>query len=1166
VAAPPSSNSDDILGESLFSLIDELDLGDCQTAVAAMQPPPPARVPKYTTDIDLTPAALSELDWSAAAGYYSRPRYFPGYHGDLEREHGGDKGHLFRNETLYHKHAFTESTDELIQYLAQAHRDGHTLHECLRGLRLMRPYLDLDATQAKIDKTLYTREEIAAAIVEAFVEETATMLPPSRVGDRVSYVKKHLRVTNSSGPDKLSLHVLCMGCRVPDYWHVKCLLNRVIDRLPSEMHKFVDFTHVSAFCEMRFLGCAKDGRVKRPTRHAINAGGLDPGDYLVQPHDDDPRAGILVWMPEAPPRPALREAASGEPGDGLISQVAAAARKLMPGLSFSDINGQYINFDRASGSWCAICDREHVNDDGKPNVDRPYAMQLDNGSWIFKCRRGDGYLPLDIEQEESAGVGSGSDTDEREPEKMAVPHKAKRKWSDTLEAMLAPRAKSPACLTASQTYSEPKMRAYPRDRRVIAVSAPCATGKSGAGRELIGEYPKHAVVAIAFRRTFAAELCSRGSALGFVDYRDIKGDISLERTPRVVCQYESLCRISLNSLPRQLILVCDEWNSILTQMEANKLGRDRGMCGLVLQMLASQATLVLALDAYLYDATVALLARFTGDSPFVIRNDASIHEGKPVRISPSFEATICEMIERAQAMENAYGTPAFASLGSRFMAAFESVELMLSVEVRLRRVAPRLAIKAYCGETDENVKKRDFTDVHTAWGDVDIILYTCTMEAGNSYERERFDMQFGLFDGKTLLYRSAIQMICRNRCAKEYVIALQYVAPEGPCLLTPEAVRKWACDVDSKLRGQTPGWLQNQLYVDSGQIQLPDTLRVAVWLHNVAERNRSRKHFHKLFLGYLRSWGFWLRIDERALGRMREEPGSVRAERRALEDAKAECKIHRAAALAASPVLDPLALDNLRDKDLKTEEDKAALAAAELRRAYRLGDAPLTSEQVALLSEPGLRRAFENLSFLRGAGGDHASASLTLAALAACSSADNLRTASGGHSVPAARAVAIEAELSSYDGKKARALLAHSVLELLGLVGFGGGISDAYQLPQRELEMLVKQNSRELTERRSGAAKIYGVTTLKPGKEIDTPKAALLFVNAILKATFAMHIQRSRARVGGSRQYSYSLCASAGLQAAGRAGARLPEWDASAEVQPHEPYTLEDVYATLGDA
>ena len=54
---------------------------------------------------------------------------------------------------------------------------------------------------------------------------------------------------------------------------------------------------------------------------------------------------------------------------------------------------------------------------------------------------------------------------------------------------------------------------------------------------------------------------------------------------------------------------------------------------------------------------------------------------------------------------------------------------------------------------------KDFTDVNTAWADIDILIYTETLPAGCSFMQPQFKQVFGYFHSKLVDYMTAHQML-----------------------------------------------------------------------------------------------------------------------------------------------------------------------------------------------------------------------------------------------------------------------------------------------------------------------------------------------------------------------------------------------------------------------
>jgi len=92
--------------------------------------------------------------------------------------------------------------------------------------------------------------------------------------------------------------------------------------------------------------------------------------------------------------------------------------------------------------------------------------------------------------------------------------------------------------------------------------------------------------------------------------------------------------------------------------------------------------------------------------------------------------------------------------------------------------ASKLSFKAsaYYGDMDGKQRKKDFLDINTAWGELDCLAYTNTVEAGISFEKtDHFDAVIGITNIATPVNVEAfIQMMFRIRDCKKRILSLYY--------------------------------------------------------------------------------------------------------------------------------------------------------------------------------------------------------------------------------------------------------------------------------------------------------------------------------------------------------------------------------------------------------
>jgi hypothetical protein len=124
------------------------------------------------------------------------------------------------------------------------------------------------------------------------------------------------------------------------------------------------------------------------------------------------------------------------------------------------------------------------------------------------------------------------------------------------------------------------MKSYPLDKSSIIVQAGMGVGKSKEEavylKSLAEQYGEEnmIVVKLSHRKAFTAQEVKRltqDTELPFVSHDDVAGhQINLVTNRYTVIQYEGLHKLLLEwgLHGRKLVLLCDEWNSIMRQMES----------------------------------------------------------------------------------------------------------------------------------------------------------------------------------------------------------------------------------------------------------------------------------------------------------------------------------------------------------------------------------------------------------------------------------------------------------------------------------------------------------------------------------------------------------------------------------------------------------------------
>lgn len=326
----------------------------------------------------------------------------------------------------------------------------------------------------------------------------------------------------------------------------------------------------------------------------------------------------------------------------------------------------------------------------------------------------------------------------------------------------------PQCIT----YDERFMKPYPTDTDLY-IKANMNSGKTYQLVEYLTNYidsmkdeadhetglcPVATVCMVSFRRTFTTDNMRRFKGLGITSYREITGEINPLDNPVVIVQVESLGRIR----GKYDIVVIDEAESVADQFFSDTMRDGRGASG-AFTMLLESANIVVVLDANLSPRVCDYVSAFRVDKPAtIIRNTRtsgdytdSFTTSKPLIMSKVLDA-----LDRNEKIA---------------IAMTVSTEQSTALTETLKRKYPDKSIKLYNKQTPQSEKDNDFMNLNAAWADVDILIYTPTLQAGISYEiGDHFERFFGMFSSNSTNVDSARQMIhrVRNFKIKDYTILL----------------------------------------------------------------------------------------------------------------------------------------------------------------------------------------------------------------------------------------------------------------------------------------------------------------------------------------------------------------------------------------------------------
>jgi hypothetical protein len=822
-----------------------------------------------------------------------------------------------------------------------------------------------------------TRAEKICAIMALIIEAALDELHFAYYGiEDILPAREDVAVTDSSGGEKFSFHVLILPHYVADHVEAAEFTAQVLKRIPAPLRGVVDAGVNKRRQNFRLADSAKPGtnRFKRATEEIANlmgtARGLSAKDLFVTA---PPGARVLprVYSESAgaPERKAVRLTIT----DPAVQAALDLARreKITEGHEPSDVRGTLVCFRRTSPTYCRICAETHHRDnslmlaiapvDGTHSDAWPGSGTVEC-SVVEHCRqaRGKGKtVGTIVVDARAADTGRPSAARARAAENAQEAARGLSARIATRVADIAAGEHNPhgalasefECLPEDQknVYSEPTMRDYELTP-TLAVSAQMKLGKTKALRNYIDRYFPESGIApsvirfVTFRQTFSASIAKDFPSFSL--YSDVAGDLDPAHFPRLIVQVESLHRLKMGSCPEPIdLLVLDEVESILAQFNSG-LHKNFGAAFAMFQWMLKTARHVVCMDANISDRTFRVLERMRPSAPARLHwNRFSRAAGDKYNFTADQGAWLSALYDSLRA-------------GNRVVIPTNSLTEARAYEDAIRREFPGKSVMMYSSETAASEKSRHFADVHTHWGALDVLIFTPTCSAGVSFELEHFDVLFGYFCDASCDVETCRQMLgrVRNLRTREHFICLRAV---GNCLpTTVEDIRRLVHDKRAGLYRRIEDAALQFEYDDSGEIRFYESDYFHVWMENVRMVNLSRNDFAMRFVDQVADTG----ATVHSMGAGGTAGAALllshRATRSSLQTARCE-------SIAAAEDLGPEEAAAVRDRMVGQQdielEDRLGYEKFQLREAFNWHGRPVDADFVSKYQGADARRVYRNL-------------------------------------------------------------------------------------------------------------------------------------------------------------------------------------------------------------
>ncbi|PKC58682.1 hypothetical protein RhiirA1_470598 [Rhizophagus irregularis] len=669
------------------------------------------------------------------------------------------------------------------------------IHECINGQKPLRAVIDIDASQEDMEATGVKAQEVFFRICLSFIRALYRILDCSWED-----ILNGLVITTSSDPSKCSYHILYAPALLIDHHELKAFTELVYTITGEKFGKFIDRNLPGHNFNLRLIGSAKKGRVKRILQFSLDNGWNELDHVRVQP---PPSLGLEVrprMLSEEKNNNPLRIIVGQDVLQKCANLVLQKHSNYLRDWTIEEKDSEnFVYFNRKGPLECPLCKRIHDKDQrwfGR--------VCASSGRFIVKCFR-----------QNSDERGVVFECDPSIAEKIQQNNKNLSPTSHKIKGPGFPRAfvkllswaKYNEALTATGTYEERYVRPLP-DEGDIYVGSPWETGKTYVLEHLTISDDVNLLV-LSTRHSYSNAVTTR---LNLKSYCDIDGNINLPDHKRVVCQIESLHRITNNCkcnkkckcLPIQYDLWLDEIVSIIAQAQSHLAGQSIEK----LYKLIQDARRIIVMDNDLTDLNIEWIKALRKNIPLsIIHNTYQPQKGKTFRLAPNKETVLAELWEWAKQMS------------------------LLPFENRTSE---------YHGKSDPVEKAHDFSNVEESWKDIDLVAYTSTLKIGVSCTNPKFGWAFCLFNSYIETNAGTNQMLFRMRCIKDYICHIEQRSSNVP--ITEKGLFQWLLNAK---RECLPRELQNRgIFPDIDSIiRNKDVPTVRLWVAYMLEKFRSRRLF-----------------------------------------------------------------------------------------------------------------------------------------------------------------------------------------------------------------------------------------------------------------------------------------------------------------------------------
>ena len=273
------------------------------------------------------------------------------------------------------------------------------------------------------------------------------------------------------------------------------------------------------------------------------------------------------------------------------------------------------------------------------------------------------------------------------------------------------------------------------DNQKIVISSATGTGKSTLLQNWDNDgYLGEHIVYVSNRLTLTDNICAK---LGYTNYRDVKGEIFLEKTNKVAIQLESVHRIKDLHLVNTIIF--DEIVNLMSHAQQDHAGN-------LLKLMDFPATRIF-LDASITKADIKFIGRASGEM-YVINNTFKPYKTKTFEVyedAPN-ELYISQILADLAAGMNVYCTFGSKKKADQLVLTVQGSGMCKPHEIVYYHGDNTKADYLETGEIVQHAqkKKEDMSNLENVWDKARIVIVTPTICCGVDYNKVRFDRYYAV--------------------------------------------------------------------------------------------------------------------------------------------------------------------------------------------------------------------------------------------------------------------------------------------------------------------------------------------------------------------------------------------------------------------------------------